>query len=271
MQKYFVMMVLLVVLMGHESKAAAAAAIDSKVSCTQRMLLDSIRERDLLAEGVLEEIASAYAEAVLSSIERISQDVDRKDMTWPTKYDRGDQTYQSFQKEVVEKLDGSVYHEFSANLRSRNFVLGRMDKLGNAIHQWGGDWALGFAVATPIITVIGTSFLFFHHGDLGLAFSLPPGAAAAGVMSAFVFKSSEDGIHRESRKLSAEFKILVTQKIHEKFKSILSENHDFSDIVASSLDDSKPKKAREIMNNAYRYFVAKSLTVPANAMGADAD
>jgi hypothetical protein len=282
-QQYFVMMMFLLVLMGHNSGATAAAALDTKVSCTQQLLRDSIGGRNLLGEGVLEKIASAYAEAVLSSIEKISQDVDgkgyiRKDWVdetyrrddWFHKIefvDHRDQTYESFQKEVAEQLDQRVYHEFKANLRSRNFVLGRMDKLGNAIDKWGGDWALGFAVATPVLTVIGTSFLFFHHGDLGMAFSLPPAAAAAGIISAVVFKNSEDQIHRESRDLSAEFKILVAQKLHERLASIVLENHGFPD--ATSLGDSKTKRLREIMNNIYKYFVVKNLTMPAKAMGAD--
>lgn len=266
------MMVLLVVLMGHESKATAAVTLNSTVSCVQTMLLESIGKRDLLAEGGLEEIASAYAEAVLSSIERISQESVRKGIVWPTERDNGAQAHQSFRREVENQLDRSVYDQFSENLRSRNFILGKIDKFGKAIYQWGGDFALGLALATPILSAIGSSAWFFFHGDFGLAFSLPPGTAAAGVISALVVSKSEDRIHRESRNLSVEFEILVTQKLHEKFKAIVSENHGFSDTTASSLDDSKPMKVKEIMSKAFWYFVVKDLRMPpADGMGADAD
>ncbi|MBK8205094.1 MAG: hypothetical protein IPK68_23315 [Bdellovibrionales bacterium] len=246
MRASFVMMMLLLILIGYDSRASEAAATGSKLSCTQRILLESIGGKNLRAEGSLEEIASAYADAVLINIKRISEDAGE--------IDHRDKAYQSFEKEVLNQLDWRVYHDFVANLRSRNFIFGRMDKLENAIHQWGGDLALGLAVATPIVSVIGSGLWFFHHGDFVLAFSLPPAATAAGAISAILFKSLENQIHRESQDLSVQFKILVGQKLHEKFMLSL---YGESGLASSKSSGDSKQSLREIMDNAYKYYFAK--------------
>lgn len=216
----FFLLVSLVVLICHNTQVTAVGDSNSVNSCAQRLLVP-IGDKSVLAEGVLEEIASAYVDAIWTNIVEIhSSSSVLKGFT------NREQVYLPFQDKVMDELKSRVYHEFVENLRSKHFLLRRFVKGSNSIQEsglppWGSDLVLG--VVAPVLSAVGASWYFVDQGDLGLAFSLTSSAAAMGVFISSNFRSADRRIHNQSEALTLLFHHMVTAKLGEKLLSVFPE------------------------------------------------
>jgi hypothetical protein len=111
----FFIMVSFVVLICHKSQATAVGATNLKPSCAQKLIV-SIGEKSILENGVLDEIASSYADAIWSGIFEI-----RRTFSIEEGDSGGKQMYAVFKDKVMSEIDWVVYHEFVANLRLKHF------------------------------------------------------------------------------------------------------------------------------------------------------
>ncbi|MBK7842500.1 MAG: hypothetical protein IPJ71_02220 [Bdellovibrionales bacterium] len=247
MRLNFFLMVSLIVLFCHNTQITAIGASNAKLSCAQRLLVP-IGDKSVLAEGVLEEIASAYADAIWTSIVEIHKNSSGLDGAT-----KREEVYIEFKEKVMNELKRNVYHEFVANLRSKHFLLGRYDRASNAIQelgvsQWGADLVLGMAIP---VSVIGASLFFYSQGDLRLAYGLPVLGATIGVFLASSY-SAENRIHSQSKKLSLQFQDMVTEKLWQKLKPVFPEE---KEEVRKSLSRwAENGDTRAILNAVFLYF-----------------
>lgn len=251
MRLNFFLMVSLIVLFCHNTQIMAIGASNAKLSCAQRLLVP-IGDKSVLAEGVLEEIASAYVDAIWTSIVNIHN----TSSGWE-EFPRREQAYLQFEKKVMSELKSNVYHEFVANLRSKHFLLGRYDRASNAIQgmgvsQLGADLVLGTVLAVPAMLVIRASWAFFGQGDLGLASGLILPPAAFGVYFATAYRSAEIRIHSQSEELSLQFQDMVTEKLWQKLKSVFPEEKE--EVRKSLIRWAENGDTRAILNAVFLYF-----------------
>ncbi|MBK9037647.1 MAG: hypothetical protein IPL83_00525 [Bdellovibrionales bacterium] len=272
MRLNFFLMVSFVVLICHNSQATAVGASNLKSSCAQKLIV-SIGEKSILENGVLDEIASSYADAIWTSIVEI-----RRTFSVEEGDSDGKQMYAVFKDKVTSEINWVVYHEFVANLRSKHFLLGKFDRASKSIQelglpQWGTDLVLGLAVATPVLAVIGASWIFFDQGDLRFAFGLPPVATGIGVVFASGYRRAEDRIHSQSRVLSYRFRDLVTAKLGERLLSVFPKRLEEDQLRTNIALWSKNRETQKIMDTIFWWHFIKGMNQEADvkAIGVDSN
>lgn len=221
MRLKFFLMGSLIVLICHNTQVMAVGASNLKISCAQRLLVP-IGDKSVLADGVLEEIASAYVDAIWTSIVDIhnassgSEEVNRRE-----------QAYLQFKEKVMNELKWRVHDEFVANLRSKHFLLGRYDRASNVIQEFGvsqlgADLVIGIGLAVPVMLVLRASWSFLGQSDLGLISGLLLPPAAIGVLFVSAYRNAETRIQGQSEELSLQFREMVTVKLREKLSLVIS-------------------------------------------------
>lgn len=142
--------------------------------------------------------------------------------------------------------------------------MGKLDRANNSIQelglpQWGTDLVLGLAVATPVLAVVGASWISFNQGDLRFAFGLPPVAMGIGVIFASGYRAAEDRIHSQSRELSYRFRDLVTAKLGERLLSVFQKRLEEDQIRNNIALWSKNRETQKIMDTIFLWHFIKGM------------